>query len=154
MNFRLSFFGSWLLVDHSVIKMSNNQRKLTEILRETERVADQVLMRKQELIALDRRRQETREAIRTIRNSYPREDSKVWITVGSMLMKQKQPKALELLQKDADQIEKEINRIRTEQKVLVSRQRDLEHESPLRGFDLKPMSAAEISAIRANMPQF
>lgn len=134
--------------------MASNSRKMTEILQETERVADQVLVRKQELIALDKRRQETREAIRTIRKSFPQEDSKLWITVGSMLMKQKQPKALELLQKDADQIEEEIKRIRTEQKLLISRQRDLEHESPLRGFDLKPMSAAEINAIRSNLPQF
>nr|XP_019556336.2 p53 and DNA damage-regulated protein 1-like [Aedes albopictus] len=138
----------------ATIGTTSSRRKMTEILQETERVADQVLMRKQELIALDKRRQETREAIRTIRKSFPREDSKVWITVGSMLMKQKQPKALELLQKDADQIEEEIKTIRNEQKVLVNRQRDLELESPLRGFDLKPMSAAEIGAIRANLPQF
>lgn len=133
---------------------ATSTQKVTEILRDTERVADQVLMRKQELIALDKRRQETREAIRTIRKNYPHQDSKVWITVGSMLIKQKQPKALEMLEKDAEQIEKEINQIRTEQKVLISRQRDLEHDSPLRGFDLKPMSAAEISAIRANFPRF
>ncbi|XP_065079573.1 p53 and DNA damage-regulated protein 1 [Ochlerotatus camptorhynchus] len=133
---------------------TTSTQKMTEILRDTERVADQVLMRKQELIALDKRRQETREAIRIIRKNFPQPDSKVWITVGSMLLKQKQPKALELLEKDAEQIEKEIGKIRTEQKVLVGRQRDLEHDSPLRGFDLKPMSAAEISAIRANFPRF
>ncbi|XP_055639995.1 p53 and DNA damage-regulated protein 1 [Toxorhynchites rutilus septentrionalis] len=132
----------------------SNEQKTIEILRATERVADQVLMLKQELIALDKRRQETREAVRTIRNSFPRDDAKVWITVGSMLMKMNKAKALELLAKDAEHIEQEIKKIRTEQKVLVSKQRDLEHDSPLRGFDLKPLSAAEISAIKANVPGF
>ncbi|XP_055609432.1 p53 and DNA damage-regulated protein 1 [Uranotaenia lowii] len=132
----------------------SNQQKTIEILRETERVADQVLMRKQELIALDKRRQETREATRTLKNSFPSGSAKVWITVGSMLMKMPRDKALELLEKDAAQIEQEINRLRAEQKVLVSKQRDLEHEKPLRGFDLKPLTAAEISAIKANAPAF
>ncbi|XP_055546024.1 uncharacterized protein LOC129730597 [Wyeomyia smithii] len=132
----------------------SKQQKTIEILRETERIGDQILVRKQELIDLDKRRQETREATRTIRKNFPREDAKVWITVGSMLMKLSRSKALELLKKDADQIELEIKRIRTEQKVLVSKQRDLEHDSPLRGFDLKPLSSAEISAIRANIPGF
>ncbi|XP_053691005.1 p53 and DNA damage-regulated protein 1 [Sabethes cyaneus] len=133
---------------------TSNQQKTIEILRETERVGDQILMRKQELIDLDKRRQETREAARTIRKNFPREDAKVWITVGSMLMKLDRSKALELLEKDAEQIELEIGRIRTEQKVLVSKQRDLEHDSPLRGFDLQPLSSAEIAAIRVNVPGF
>ncbi|XP_058448473.1 uncharacterized protein LOC131428501 [Malaya genurostris] len=128
----------------------SDKQKMIEILQESERIGDQILMRKQELIALDKRRQETREASRVIRTNFPKDDAKVWITVGSMLMKMKRPKALELLAKDAEQIEKEINRIRAEQKVLVSKQRDLEHDTPLRGFDLKPLSSEEISALRAN----
>ncbi|XP_058824135.1 p53 and DNA damage-regulated protein 1 [Topomyia yanbarensis] len=129
----------------------SDKQKTIEILRDTERIGDKVLMHKQELIALDKRRQETREATRTIRNNFPKEDAKVWITVGSLLIKMKRTKALELLEKDAVQIEKEIIRIRAEQKVLVSKQRDLEHDTPLRGFDLKPLSDAEISALRANI---
>lgn len=133
---------------------TSSNAKITEILLETERVGDRVLALKQELINLDRRRQETREAIRTVQQNFPdRDGQKVWITVGSMLMKMSRGKALELLGKDAAQIEAEIGTLRTEQKVLVSRQRDLEHESPLRGFDLKPLSRAELGAIGAAVPR-
>lgn len=131
---------------------TSSKAKITEILLETERVGDRVLALKQELINLDKRRQETREAIRTVQKHFP-EDQKLWITVGSMLMKMSRAKALELLAKDAAQIETEIGQLRTEQKVLVSRQRDLEHEQPLRGFDLKPLSRAELAAIGASVPR-
>uniref|UniRef100_A0A1Q3F6A5 p53 and DNA damage-regulated protein 1 n=1 Tax=Culex tarsalis TaxID=7177 RepID=A0A1Q3F6A5_CULTA len=133
---------------------TSSKAKITEILLETERVGDRVLALKQELINLDKRRQETREAIRTVQKNFPdRDGQKVWITVGSMLMKMPRPSALELLAKDAAQIEAEIGTLRTEQKVLVSRQRDLEHDTPLRGFDLKPLSRAELTAIGAAVPR-
>lgn len=44
-------------------------------------------------------------------------------------------------------INSEINKIRSELKVKVNKLRDLEYESPMRGFDLAPMSREEISAI-------
>ena len=128
-----------------------DMQKMTKILVETERIADQILMKKQESIALDKRRQETREALRTLKNS---KDKNSWITVGSMLMKMETQKAIELMAKDQVQIEKEIDSIRKEQKDLVKKHRDLEQDTPLKGFDLKPMSGSEISAIRANLPGF
>lgn len=67
-----------------------------EILIATERVADQIISNKQELIALDKRRQTTREAIRDLKKS---DAEHFWITIGSMLVKTKKEKALELLKK-------------------------------------------------------
>lgn len=56
----------------------------------------------------------------------------------------------------ADQvhIEAEINKLRSEQKVLVVELRDLEHMDPLRGLDLVPLADSEIAGIRANLPGF
>lgn len=70
--------------------------KTIEILIETERVADQILQNKQEIIALDRRRQHSREAIREIGKN---DEKKVWTTIGSLLVKLPREKSLELLQK-------------------------------------------------------
>lgn len=67
-----------------------------EILIATERVADQIISNKQELIALDKRRQVTREAIRDLQKS---DAQHFWLTIGSMLVKTKKEKALELLKK-------------------------------------------------------
>lgn len=68
-----------------------------EILKSTEEVADQVLVNKQELINLDRRRQQNREAIRELEKNPEQQEKKVWTTIGSMLVKLKREKALELL---------------------------------------------------------
>ncbi|XP_049288499.1 p53 and DNA damage-regulated protein 1 [Anopheles funestus] len=132
----------------------SDQQKLMEIILETERVADRILAYKQELVELDKRRQDTREALRLIEKHIPETQQRVWITIGSMLMKQDRQTAVELLRKDQQTTEAEIERIRMEQKLLVAKQRDLEHDQPLRGFDLKPLSNAEIAGIRSNLPGF
>ncbi|XP_035900846.1 uncharacterized protein LOC118507016 [Anopheles stephensi] len=132
----------------------SDQRKLMDILLETERVADRILAYKQELVELDKRRQDTREALRLIEKHIPGSQKRVWITIGSMLMKQNRETAIELLRKDQQTTEAEIDRIRQEQKLLVAKQRDLEHDQPLRGFHLKPLSNAEIAGLRSNMPGF
>lgn len=73
-----------------------NGKKVLEILKESERIADQVLQNKQEIIELDKRRQSTREAIRDLgKNS----DKSTWITIGSILVKMDKSKANELLKK-------------------------------------------------------
>ncbi|XP_052891394.1 p53 and DNA damage-regulated protein 1 [Anopheles moucheti] len=132
----------------------SDQQKLMEILLETERVADRILAYKQELVELDKRRQDTREALRLIEKHIPETQQRLWITIGSMLVKQDRPTAIEMLRKDQQTTEAEIERIRREQKLMVAKQRDLEHDQPLRGFDLKPLSNAEIAGIRSNLPGF
>lgn len=152
----------------------DNANKVMEILVQTEQVADQIIQNKQEIVALDKRRQNTREAMRDLDKS---DDTKTWITIGSLLVKVGKKKALELLKKgirfklcvniittlpmvpillsaDQIQIDVEINKLRSDQKVLVCKLRDLEHLQPVKGFDLKPMSHAEISSIRSNLPGF
>lgn len=75
--------------------MMDDTTKTINILIETERLADKIIQNKQEIVALDKRRQDTREAIRELGKS---EEKKSWITVGSMLIEMKKDKALELLQ--------------------------------------------------------
>lgn len=76
--------------------MNEANRQIIELLRNTERVADQVLQNKTEIIELDKRRQSTREAIRNLSKN---DDRKVWITIGPILVKMEKPKATELLKK-------------------------------------------------------
>lgn len=70
--------------------------KSIEIINKTEELADKILVNKQELTVMDKRRQENREALRLIEKS---EEPKVWITIGSMLVKMKRDQAIELLKK-------------------------------------------------------
>lgn len=74
----------------------DNANKVMEILVKTEQVADQIIQNKQEILALDKRRQNTREALRDLDKS---DESKTWITIGSLLIKVDKKKGLELLKK-------------------------------------------------------
>ncbi|XP_037035979.1 p53 and DNA damage-regulated protein 1 [Bradysia coprophila] len=123
--------------------------KTINILIETERLADKILQNKHEIVALDKRRQDTREAIRELGKC---EEKKAWITVGSMLIEMKKEMALELLQTDQNVIHQEINKLRSDQKVLLGQHRDLEFSDPLKGFDLNPLSRDEIGVLRTNLP--
>lgn len=154
----------------------NSSQKTLEILIETERIGDKILQNKQEIFALSKRRTDTREAIRKVEQSA---DDKTWLTVGSILVKVKKDKALELLRKgndmrahtaqgvfvcsnyacvclciDQNQINIELGKMQSDQKVLVSTHRDLEYSTPLKGFDLKPLSRTEVNVMRDNLPGF
>lgn len=72
-----------------------------EILVKTEKVADQIIQNKQEIVALDKRRQNTREALRDLDKS---DENKTWITIGSLLVKVDKKKGLELLKRGKLQV--------------------------------------------------
>lgn len=55
---------------------------------------------------------------------------------------------------DQQTIDVEINKLRSEQKVLVSRLREIECQAPLVGFDLKPLDRNELAALSQNLPGF
>lgn len=76
--------------------MNQANKKVLEILMNSERLADQVLQNKQEIIELDRRRQSTREAIRNLGKS---DEQNTWITIGPILVKMEKEKATDLLKK-------------------------------------------------------
>lgn len=76
--------------------MNAASKKVLKMLMDTERVADQVLQNKQEIIELDKRRQSTREAIRDLGKN---DEKSVWITIGPILVKMEKEKACGLLKK-------------------------------------------------------
>uniref|UniRef100_T1H7C4 P53 and DNA damage-regulated protein 1 n=1 Tax=Megaselia scalaris TaxID=36166 RepID=T1H7C4_MEGSC len=87
-----------------------------------------------------------------IREIEKNNEKKVWTTIGSLLVKLPREKSLELLRKDQIQIDTEINKLRSDQKVLVNKHRDLEHKTAYPGTHLKAMSHDEMSALKRNLP--
>ncbi|XP_068147364.1 p53 and DNA damage-regulated protein 1 [Drosophila tropicalis] len=126
--------------------------KSIEIITKTEELADKILANKHELTIMDKRRQQTREALRLMTQKSQDQDEKVWITLGSMLIKMPRNKATELLKKDQQQIEQQINLIYSEQKILVNKHRDMEFKSPFSGTNLKPLDRKEFAALKSNLP--
>ncbi|XP_067007861.1 p53 and DNA damage-regulated protein 1 [Anabrus simplex] len=127
--------------------LENPQRSL-EYLSEVEELGEDILTDRQEIVALDRRRNHNREAIRALTTP---SENKAWMTIGSLLVKLPTEKATEVLKKDQVQLDVEINKIRSNLKVKVNRLRDLEHQSPVPGLMLKAMSPQEISTIKVAM---
>lgn len=80
----------------ATMSSANQNAKVFEIIYENEKVADQVLVKKFEIVEWDKKRQGNREAIRELRKS---EDENVWITVGSMLVQMERMKAIEVITK-------------------------------------------------------
>lgn len=75
-----------------------NTRKTLQFLRDTEAAAQDVLISKQDIIALDHRRQKVREALWALKKD-EKADSKTWISVGSIFVKTKTDKTKKLLQR-------------------------------------------------------
>lgn len=75
---------------------SMNASNPLALLVETERVADQVLQNKQEIVELDKRRQSNREAKRSLEKTG---DKKAWVTVGPILVKMPKEKGISLIDK-------------------------------------------------------
>ena len=76
--------------------MNQPNQRAYEIILKTERVADQILQNKLELVELDKRRNGNREAIRDFNKC---SEKKTWMTVGSILIEMSRNEAIELMKK-------------------------------------------------------
>jgi chaperonin cofactor prefoldin len=81
--------------DFFPFQMAEDSR-VFDIIYNTEKVADQILTNKHELVNWDKKRQGNREALRELKKSG---EKKVWITVGTILVQTERIKAIEVLMK-------------------------------------------------------
>lgn len=76
--------------------------KVLSMLMDTERVADQILMNKHEIVVLDMRRQGNREALNEMKR-LPASDKSIWTTLGCMIVKMKKEQAVAVLEEGKDE---------------------------------------------------
>lgn len=112
-------------------------------LTEIEEMGEEIIVDRQDIISLDKRRCQNREAKRSI----PKNNKKIWLTIGSTLFKVPATKAKEIIERDEVKLDVEINTMRSNLKVKVNKLRDLEHKGPVPGLMLNPLSKSEMSAI-------
>lgn len=74
---------------------SMGQDKVLAMLIDTERVADQILMNKQEIVELDKRRQSNREALNELKRTT---DKSTWTSIGCIIVKLKRETAVSMLE--------------------------------------------------------
>ena len=72
-----------------------NPQKSLEYLEQLEKLGEDITRDRQEIVAIDRRRNQNREALRALRQ----QTGKTWITLGSLLVKVQVEKAAELLER-------------------------------------------------------
>ncbi|XP_046426728.1 p53 and DNA damage-regulated protein 1 isoform X2 [Neodiprion fabricii] len=122
----------------------NDEQKTLKYLEEVEAKAEEILMDRQEIVALDKRRNDDRMGERALRNQ---KFDKTWMAVGPLLIKMSTNSAQELLAKDQRECDVEINKIRSDLRVKVNQLRDLEHTQSVPGLMLNPMSREEMLAV-------
>ncbi|CAH2099950.1 unnamed protein product [Euphydryas editha] len=118
----------------------DDQAKILKYLISVEKLAEEILNDKREIIMLDKRRNHNREALRDLSKS---SQSKCWVTIGSVLVKHNVEGTKVLLEADQTQLNIDINKLRSNLKVKVNKLRDLEMQPPVPGLMLVPITNKE-----------
>lgn len=121
-----------------------DQEKVLKYLVSVEKLAEEILADKREIMMLDKRRNQNREALRDMTKS---SKHKCWVTVGSVLIKHNAEATKSLLEADQKQLNIDINKLRSDLKVKVNNLRDMEMQPPVPGLMLVPMSQKETEGL-------
>ncbi|XP_077567887.1 p53 and DNA damage-regulated protein 1 [Stigmatopora nigra] len=122
-------------------------RKLTEV----EMVAEDVFATKQQIIDLDMKRNRNREALNALKNDL--HSKKVKVCLGQMFIKFQKSKMQEMIQKDQEQLDTEMNDLHKGLKVKVNRLNEMQGKADLGAYNLLPRSYGEIKAIKSTLKQ-
>ncbi|XP_034023245.1 p53 and DNA damage-regulated protein 1 [Thalassophryne amazonica] len=128
--------------------MNPESQRVLEFLTEVEEAAEDVLTTKQQIVDLDTKRNRNREALNALKNEMSGSE-KVKVCFGSMFIKLPKTKTTEIIQKDQEQLDKEINDLRKELKAKVNHLNEIQGKPELRGYNLSPLSRDELKAINS-----
>ncbi|KAJ1122965.1 hypothetical protein NDU88_001438 [Pleurodeles waltl] len=117
-------------------------------LQEVEERAEEVLADKQQIVDLDIKRNQNREALRALQRDLGSPE-KVMVCFGNMFIKFPKTKTTEMIKKDQQQLDEEINKLRKQLKVKVNNLYEAQGKPELKGFNLNAMSKEEMKALNA-----
>eukprot|EP01117_Protostelium_nocturnum_P010781 TRINITY_DN3883_c0_g1_i2.p1 TRINITY_DN3883_c0_g1~~TRINITY_DN3883_c0_g1_i2.p1 ORF type:complete len:133 (-),score=32.70 TRINITY_DN3883_c0_g1_i2:111-509(-) len=99
-------------------------------MNDAEILAEEILIDKQQIIDFDRRRNTNREAYRQLMDAKKKpvqfQDKKMWLCMKDMFILLPSSKAAEFIEKDQKNIDEEINSVRDQLKVKMSKLSDIE----------------------------
>ncbi|CDQ94862.1 unnamed protein product [Oncorhynchus mykiss] len=87
-----------------------------------------------------------REALNALKHEMASEE-KVKVCFGNMFIKFPKAKTKEMIQRDQQQLDKEINNLRQALKDKLNRLNELQGKPELTGYNLSPLSDVEVKAI-------
>ncbi|XP_077375725.1 p53 and DNA damage-regulated protein 1 [Festucalex cinctus] len=127
--------------------MDSEYHRVLDTLREVEEATEDVLTTKQQIIDLDMKRNRNREALNALKNGVCPE--KVNVCFGNMFIRFPKSKAREMIQKDQEQLNSELNDLHKGLKANFNCFNEMQGKPGLRGYNLLPLSADERKAIKS-----
>ncbi|XP_074661978.1 p53 and DNA damage-regulated protein 1-like [Tubulanus polymorphus] len=123
-----------------------NTDSVLNYLTQIEELAEDILVDKERLIDLDRRRQKTREATRAFRKD--KSNDKQWICMGNMFFKFPKRDVSKMLDEDITELEKAIDNVNKGLKTKMEKLHGAEERESPRGFSLNPLTRKEMIAVK------
>ncbi|KAM9525009.1 p53 and DNA damage-regulated protein 1 [Salvelinus alpinus] len=120
--------------------------RILQYLTQVEEAAEDVLANKQQIVDLDTKRNMNREALNALKQEMASEE-KVKVCFGSMFITFPKAKTKEMIQRDQQQLDNEINNLRQALKDKLNRLNELQGKPELTGYNLSPLSNVEVKAI-------
>ncbi|XP_037107381.1 p53 and DNA damage-regulated protein 1 isoform X2 [Syngnathus acus] len=127
--------------------MDWESQRVVDYLTEVEEAAEQVLTTKQQIIDLDMKRNGNREALNALKKMC---SEKVKVCFGNTtFIKLPKSTAKEMIQKDQDQLDSELNHLRQGLKANVNHLNKTQGKPELRGYNLLPLSTEEMKPMKS-----
>lgn len=96
---------------------------------------------------LDTKRNRNREGLRALQKDLSSSED-VMVCFGNMFIRMPHPKTKEMIQRDQEHLDKEIEMLRRELKVKVNRLFEAQGKPELKGFNLNPLNQDELKALK------
>lgn len=130
-----------------VAMLSPEAERVLRYLVEVEELAEAVLSDKRQIVDLDTKRNQNREGLRALQKDLSVSED-VMVCFGNMFIKMPHPKTKEMIQRDQEHLDKEIERLRNQLKVKVNRLFEAQGKPELKGFNLNPLNQDELKALK------
>ncbi|KAM4841947.1 p53 and DNA damage-regulated protein 1 isoform 1-T1 [Thomomys bottae] len=127
--------------------LSPEAERVLQYLVEVEELAEEVLADKRQIVDLDTKRNQNREGLRALQKDLSLSED-VMVCFGSMFIKMPHTRTKEMIEKDQDHLDKEIEKLRKQLKVKVNRLFEAQGKPELKGFNLNPLNQDELKALK------
>ncbi|XP_001498397.3 p53 and DNA damage-regulated protein 1 [Equus caballus] len=127
--------------------LSPEAERVLQYLVEVEELAEEVLADKRQIVDLDTKRNQNREGLRALQKDLSLSED-VMVCFGNMFIKMPHPQTKEMIEKDQDHLDKEIEKLRKQLKVKVNRLFEAQGKPELKGFNLNPLNQDELKALK------
>ncbi|XP_039719972.1 p53 and DNA damage-regulated protein 1 [Pteropus medius] len=127
--------------------LSPEAERVLRYLVEVEELAEAVLADKRQIVDLDTKRNQNREGLRALQKDLSLSED-VMVCFGNMFIKMPHPQTKEMIEKDQDHLDKEIEKLRKQLKVKVNRLLEAQGKPELKGFNLNPLNQDELKALK------